>query len=130
MYKSYCLYFLFCVDTFLLYPNLNLAIFLYNLVSGMSILDLSETLGVYLNNGLPVSYDHHCLCHCERPHLIAACLISAIVTVWLSDVMAAASDEASLNSLSASSFPLMLAFPGVQEKFTAMFLFLNVVPVV
>ena len=37
--------------------------------------------------------------------------------------MVAASDEASLASLSASSFPLMLACPGVQEMFTVVFLF-------
>ena len=47
----------------------------------MSILGLSETLGLYLNNDLFVSDDSHCVCHCNRPNLIAVCLISAIVTI-------------------------------------------------
>ena len=46
--------------------------------------------------------------------------------------MVTASDEASLASLSVSSFPLMLACPGVQEIFNLLlcFSFLNVVSVV
>ena len=99
--------------------------FLYEMVFGKSIWDLSVTGGSYLNKDLPVSEDSHCLCHWERPILTAACLISVIVTTSVSLVIAAASQDASLASLSASSLPLILAWPGVQDISTLMSFFSN-----
>ena len=98
-----------------MYPSLSFAIFLYDLTFGMSIKDLSDTFGLYLDKDLPESDESHCLCYCDRPINVADCFTSAMVTVYVSSDTVAASLEASLASLSASSFPLMLACPGVQD---------------
>ena len=71
----------------------------------MSIKDLSDTFGLYLNKDLPESDESHCLCHCDRPLTVADCFTSAMVTVCVSPDIVAASLEAALVSLAAYLLP-------------------------
>ena len=50
---------------------------------GMSIKDLSDIFGLYLNKDVPESDEPHCLCHCDRPikFNVADCFMSAMVTI-------------------------------------------------
>jgi len=75
---------------------------------------LTGISGAYWNRCLPVSACDHLLCHFTSQDFFAAVFMShRLVGVLVSHV--SASVAASFASLSAISFPAMLACPGVQE---------------